>query len=301
MSKGLDKYIRRGVRTSYTSSVIGISLVLFMIGLVIGGAFEIRDFEKQTKESIQADIFFNAELNESDIKMIEIEIKQWPEFNEVYFMSPERALEVLENSGGPSREDVMGVFDDEDFTNPIPPTVVFKPKEKFATKKGMEHIKAKLLESFEGKIQEVSYDENTMKTVNQGLTQLSYILLTVAILLVLIAVAMINTTIRLSLYSKRFTIKTMQLVGATGFFISRPYILYAALQGLIATIIGMFLLVLVFYASNNFLDTYEISLSLTSFWMLFLSLLVLGIFITVLSTWFALNKYLRMSLDDLYS
>ena len=134
-----------------------------------------------------------------------------------------------------------------------------------------------------------------------GFQQFVYLLLGVALLLVVIAVAMINNTIRLALYSKRFTIKTMQLVGAKGSFIRRPFLIQAILQGVFSAIIGMFILLSVFYASNNVFDTFEITFSQNSFVILASCLLVLGIFITVLSTWFALNKYLRMSLDDLYS
>ena len=116
-----------------------------------------------------------------------------------------------------------------------------------------------------------------------------------------IAVAMINNTIRLALYSKRFTIKTMQLVGAKNGFIRRPFLFQAIIQGVLSAVFGMFLLVSVFYTSNRIFDTFEITFSQESFILLAASLLCLGIFMTVLSTWFALNKYLRMSTDDLYS
>lgn len=297
MSKNVDKYSKRGVRTSYASTIIGISLVLFMIGLILGGVLGIREFEKQVKESIRADIFFNPEMNETDIKLIEIELKQWPEFSDVYFVSPELAMQDF-GGVGTSKEEMLEILDGE---NPIPPTIVFSPIEKLADKKGMDLIRAKLMESFSSQIEEVSYDENSVKDVNMGFQQFIYLLLGVALLLVVIAVAMINNTIRLALYSKRFTIKTMQLVGAKGSFIRRPFLFQAILQGVISAIIGMFILVTVFYASNNMFDTFEITFSQGSFLILALSLLILGIFITVLSTWFALNKYLRMSLDDLYS
>ncbi len=297
MSKNVDKYSKRGVRTSYASTVIGISLVLFMIGLILGGVLGIREFEKQVKESIRADIFFNPAMNETDIKLIEIELKQWREFSDVYFVSPELAMQDF-GGVGTSKEEMLEILDGE---NPIPPTIVFSPIEKLADKKGMDLIREKLMESFSSQIEEVSYDENSVKDVNMGFQQFIYLLLGVALLLVVIAVAMINNTIRLALYSKRFTIKTMQLVGAKGSFIRRPFLWQAILQGVISAIIGMFILVTVFYASNNMFDTFEITFSQGSFLILASSLLTLGIFITVLSTWFALNKYLRMSLDDLYS
>ena len=121
------------------------------------------------------------------------------------------------------------------------------------------------------------------------------------VLLIVIAVAMINNTIRLALYAKRFTSKTMQLVGAKGSFIRRPFIVQAIIQGVLSAIFGLFLLVLVFYTSNNIFDTFEISFSRDSFVVLAGTMLTLGIFMTVMSTWFALNKYLRISIDDLYS
>ena len=297
MSKNVDKYSKRGVRTSYASTVIGISLVLFMIGLILGGVLGIREFEKQVKESIRADIFFNPAMNETDIKLIEIELKQWREFSDVHFVSPELAMQDFGGAGA-TKEEMLEIFDGN---NPIPPTIVFSPIEKLADKKGMDLIREKLMESFSIQIEEVSYNENSVKDVNMGFQQFIYLLLGVALLLVVIAVAMINNTIRLALYSKRFTIKTMQLVGAKGSFIRRPFLWQAILQGVISAIIGMFILVTVFYASNNMFDTFEITFSQGSFLILASSLLTLGIFITVLSTWFALNKYLRMSLDDLYS
>ena len=297
MSANINKYSRRGVRTSYASTVVGISLVLFMIGLILGGVVGIQGLEKQVKEDVQVDLFFSSELNEADIKLIEIELQQWAEFSEVYFVSPERAMQEFEGVGT-GKEEMMAILDGE---NPIPPTVVFKPKADFANKKGMLLIEEKLNTNFPGSIAELSYSEASLEDVNVGFQQFVYLLLGVALLLVVIAVAMINNTIRLALYAKRFTIKTMQLVGAKGGFIRRPFLFQAIIQGVLSAIFGMFLLVVVFYASNNIFDTFEITFSQESFVMLAIALLSLGIFMTVLSTWFALNKYLRMTIDDLYS
>lgn len=297
MSTKINKYSRRGVRTGYASTVVGISLVLFMIGLILGGVIGIQGLEKQVKEDVQVDLFFNSELNEADIKMIEIELQQWQEFSEVYFVSPERAMQEFEGVGT-SKEEMLAILDGE---NPLPPTVVFKPQADFANAKGMALIEEKLQSKFPGSIAEVSYSEASLEDVNVGFQQFVYLLFGVALLLIVIAVAMINNTIRLALYAKRFTIKTMQLVGAKGSFIRRPFIAQAIIQGVLSAIFGLFLLVLVFYTSNNIFDTFEISFSRDSFIVLAGAMLTLGIFMTVMSTWFALNKYLRMSIDDLYS
>jgi cell division transport system permease protein len=146
----------------------------------------------------------------------------------------------------------------------------------------------------------VNYDVSAVEDVNLGFKQIVFLILVVAALLILVAVAMINNTIRLALYARRFTIKTMQLVGATSGFIRRPFLRQAIFQGVIAGIIGMALLMTVFFAVNNILDIIEIDLSILELAVLFAALLIIGSLLTLVSTWFALNKYLRTKLDDLY-
>jgi cell division transport system permease protein len=182
----------------------------------------------------------------------------------------------------------------------LPPTVGFKPKESFATSKGMAQIQKKLLKRFPDEIDEVNYDKASVANVNLGFKQFVLLFLSVALLLIIIAVAMINNTIRLALYSKRFTIKTMQLVGATSTYIRRPFIWQAVFQGFISAFVGLAMLLTVFYGLNNILETIEISYTMESFVMLVGILILIGVIMTVISTWFALNKYLRMKLDDLY-
>ena len=296
MAVGVDKMNKRGVKTSYVSTIIGISLVLFMIGIVLGGVFALDDIQKQAKEDLQADLFFQPELNSADIKQIEQELKTWDQFSEVFYVSPERAIEEFTGEDQNS-DNILEIFEGE---NPLPPTVGVKPKSEFATEAGMKKIKKELLAAYGDRIDEVSYDENSVKSVNLGFRQVVFLIGVVALLLIVIAVAMINNTIRLALYSKRFSIKTMQLVGATSSYIRRPFLLQSVGIGIISGIIGVALLLALVYALNNIIDWISIPLSFKVFLMLLGSLIVLGIIITFISTWFALNKYLRMKLDDLY-
>ena len=296
MSKKAEDYSKKGLRTSYISTVIGISLVLFMIGLVLGGIFGLKSVQKQAKESLQGDIFFKSELNDTDIKQIEEQLNTWKEFSDVYFVSPERAIQEF-GGAGQSEKEMLSLFKGE---NPLPATIGFQPKEKYATKSGMKGIKSKLLSKFSEEIDEVNYDKSSVENVNLGFKQFAILFLSVALLLIIIAVAMINNTIRLALYSKRFTIKTMQLVGATSGHIRKPFLKQALFQGIVSAIVGLALLLTLFYALNNILETFQISYTLTSFIILITSLIAIGVFITLISTWFALNKYLRMKLDDLY-
>jgi cell division transport system permease protein len=296
MSENAEEIGKKGLKTSYISTVIGISLVLFMIGLVLGGVFGLQSVQKQAKESLQGDIFFKSEMNDADIKQVEMQLKSWSEFQSVYFVSPERAIKEF---GGENQneQEMLAIFGGD---NPLPPTVCFHPKEEFANKNGMENIKNKLFKRFKDEIDEVNYDKSTVENVNLGFRQFLLLFLSVALLLIIIAVAMINNTIRLALYSKRFTIKTMQLVGATRIYIRKPFLWQAVLQGIVSAVIGLALLLTVFYAWNNVLISFEISYSTTTYFMLVGSLIVIGVFMTFVSTWFALNKYLRMKLDDLY-
>ena len=296
MSTTAEKYSKKGVRTSYISTVIGISLVLFMIGLVLAAVFGLENVQRQAKESLQGDLFFKPEVNNADIKQIEQELKTWNQFSAVIFVSPDRAIEEFSGTDQ-SAGQILGIFEGD---NPLPATISFRPKAENASKLGMEKIKTALLKAYPDQLDEVNYDKSSVESVNIGFKQFVLLFLVVSILLITVAVAMINNTIRLALYSKRFTIKTMQLVGATSSYIRKPFLFQSIYQGLISALIGLGLLVTLFYALNNVLSTLEISFSLESFLILSLTMLIIGVVITLISTWLALNKYLRMKLDDLY-
>ena len=296
MGKNGSKINKRGVKTSYISTIIGISLVLFMIGIVLGGFFGLDDVQKQAKESLQGDLFFAPKMNPADIKQVEQELKTWNQFNEVFYVSPERAIEEFTGTDQ-NAVNILAIFDGD---NPLPPTVGFKPKAKFATSEGMKSIKDSLLLVYGDQLDEVSYDEASVQKVNLGFKQFVFLFGAVALLLILVAFALINNTIRLALYSKRFSIKTMQLVGGTSRYIRRPFLWQAIGIGIVSGIIAIALIFGLFYALNNMIDAFEISFGFQNFILLVVSLILFGIIITFISTWFALNKYLRLKLDDLY-
>jgi cell division transport system permease protein len=296
MGKNADAINKKGIRTSVVSTVIGISLVLFLIGLVLTGVMGLNTVQRQAKEDLQGDLFFKTNYNAADIKQVEQELKTWNCFAEVEFISPDRAMEEFEGADENANE-ILNIFEGE---NPLPPTINFRPKSDFATKTGMKQIKSRLLNKYSDMLAEVNYDEAAVNDVNLGFKQIAYLILVVSGLLIIIAIAMINNTIRQSLYAKRFSIKTMQLVGANSRFIRKPFIVQAIFQGFISGIIGMAMVMTVFFALNNILDIIEIDLSVLQFTFLFALLIVFGILLTGVSTWFALNKYLRTKLDDLY-
>jgi len=296
MASEVEKYNKRGLQTGYASVIVGISLVLFMLGLVIGAYFGLDNLQSSSKENVEIDLFFTPSLNDADIKLIEQELKQWEEIKSVWFVSPDRALEVFQDNEEQLNE-IKSIFDGN---SPFPPSVTFNPKSEHVSIEGLSAIKSKLLAEYPSQLAEVNYDENRVNEVNLGFLQWIYIFIAIGILLAIIAFAMINNTIRLALYSKRFTIKTMQLVGAKPGFIRKPFLWSAIGQGFLSAIIGMGLLMGVFYGLNNYMDGISVTYDLETFGLLLGSLLGIGIFISLLSTWFALNKYLRKRVDDLY-
>lgn len=296
MSKKAEKYSSRGLRTSYISTTVGVSLVLFMISLIMGGQFGFDAIQKQAKESLQADIFFMPDVNDAEKKKIEQELKTWNEFSEVLYISQERAIEELAGSGQDPKE-ILEILDGE---FPIDANITFMPKEEFATVEGMRSIKLRLEKEYANRILEVSYQESSVEDVNLGFKQFVFLFGLIGLLLILIAVAMINNTIRLALYSKRFSIKTMQLVGGTSGYIRRPFIFQAVGIGLISGIVAMALFTGLIYVLNQLMETIQISFPIEILAIFFAVLILLGILLTVISTWFALNKFLRMKLDDLY-
>ena len=296
MEKKVEKYNKRGVRTSYVSTVIGISLVLFMMGLVIGGVLGLETIQRNAKDSLQVDVFFLPNTSITSIKQIEQELKTWDKFKEVFYVSPEGAIEEF-SGGGQNAKEILSIFDGE---NPLPPTLGFRPKAMYANKPGMLKIKKQLLTVYGDEVEEVSYEEASVKSVNLGFKQFVYLIGVISLLLIIVAVAMINNTIRLALYSKRFTVKTMQLVGATNAYIRRQFLFQAIIQGIVSSIIGLALLAGLFYALNNVLESVEIKFDEYSFILLISSILSIGLVITFVSTWLALDKFLRMKLDDLY-
>lgn len=296
MANGVDQYKRRGLQTGYLSVVVGISLVLFMLGLVIGTYFGLEHTQKSAKENVQIDLFFNPQLNNSDIKLVAQELKNWDHIKTVWFVSPERALEVFQSN----EKEAQAIKEIYGGKSPFPPSVTFNPRSNIVSKEGLAQLKTKILEDYPEQVIEVNYDQNRVKQVNLGFLQWVYLFIAIAGLLAIIAFAMINNTIRLALFSKRFTIKTMQLVGAKSSFIRRPFMLTSILQGFLSAIIGMALILGVFYAIKRYMNIIGAAYDLKTFLILFLILIIIGVVISLFSTWFALNKYLRRKLDKLY-
>jgi len=292
----IEKYNRRGVKTSYVATIIGVSLVLFIVSIIFGGGFAIQSIQKQAKENLQVDIFFKFGYSDADIKQIEQELRTWEYFKEIKYIDSDQAIRELSGLNN-DHTAITAILGDQMI---IPTNISFHPKEEYANLAEIQKIKDTLLEAYPEEIDEIHYSEESIADVNLGFKRFVVLFVLIAVLLIFVAIAMINNTIRLALFSQRFLIKTMQLVGATSRYIRSPFLAKAILQGIVSAILGLALFLLLIYVVNNVLEIIDIVLPLDLLLMLFACILVLGMLISYIATWSALNKYLRMEINDLY-
>ncbi len=285
---------RKGVKTAYVSTIVGIVLVLTILGLSSWVVLGINNLNDSKKEELEIDLFFNQTVNEVELKIIETELAQQSYVAKAFYRSSDEAWEITKEIIGESALDII------DGENPIDQSVIINLKKEYVNIDSMKVIEAELLQMYDGRINEVSYREEAFSEVNVNMKKVVYFILFFGGLLLIVAIGMINNTIRLALYSKRFTIKTMQLVGATPRFIRRPFIWQAigqgVLSGLIAGAMVFGFLILIEQFMPNVIYMTDIKL----FFIVLAGIVLFGILITVISTSLALKKYLRIKLDRLY-
>jgi cell division transport system permease protein len=285
---------KKGLRTAYISTVIGIVMVLFITGLVSWFVLGLNHLKNNKIESFEIDLFFEKSVSDVELGVIEQEIAAKHYVSSASYRSSEEAWEILSEEVGDS---ALTVIDNE---NPLNQSIIMTLKKDYFSLDSLAWIETELQAAYPEQLTEVSYRKEDFQEVNTSLQKMVYFVLLIALMLLFIAIGMINNTIRLSLYSKRFLIKTMQLVGATPGFIRKPFILSAIGQALISGLIaGCMVLGFLFLLERYdpiFLDMTDIRI----FLIVMVGIVLLGIIITVLSTYFALRKYLRLNLDNLY-
>ena len=291
MAKQEEKYYRKRLQSSYITTVVSIALVLFMLGLLGLIILHAKKLSDYVKENIGFSIIMKDNVKDAGIiKLQKILDAQVYVKSTKYITKEEAAKEFAAELG-------------EDFTtflgfNPLLPTIEVRFKAEYANNDSLAVIKKKILE--DSNVKEVFYQESLVDVVNKNVSKISFILLGFSLLLLVIAIALINNTIRLSVYSKRFLIRSMQLVGATRSFISRPFILVGILQGIIGSIITIFLLIGVIYLAQRELPELVSLHDIDMFLSLFGMVILLGILISWLSNYFAVRKYIRLKTDSLY-
>jgi cell division transport system permease protein len=194
----------------------------------------------------------------------------------------------------------------EDFStildyNPLPDGIYFYPKTEYVHSDSLENIARDIKEGQNtGLVSDVSYPKELVSNMNTNLRNISLIILGIAVILSIVVIFLIDNTIRLAMFSNRFLIKTMQMVGATRQFISRPLTIRAIVNGAISAGIAILLIYILIVVAENLIPWLKVVRSSSNLWLLFLALMLIGITITFFSTYRSVSKYLRMKLDELY-
>jgi cell division transport system permease protein len=278
-------------KTIYISTIFSIALVLLMLGMLGLMLVHAKNLSNYVKENIVLNIIVDEGAKETDILAFKKELDSEVAIKQTQYVNKEVAQHNLTKDLGEDFVTFLGY-------NPLLSTIDVYLKADYANNQNIDALRKKIEKN--PLVKEVVYQSSLIDMVNKNISTISLIVLGFAIILLVIAIALINNTIRLAIFSQRFLIKSMQLVGATKNFIRKPFILMAMLHGIIAAFIAIIILLgLLIYAQKE-LGEIKILENYTEFGFVLLALLAIGIFITSISTWFAVSRYLRLKLYDLY-
>ncbi len=291
MSSSYDKFQKRRLISSYFSVVLSVFLVLFLLGML--GLFIInsKKLADDFRENIAMTVFFKNEANDTIIKSFDAELKRAPFLKTFEYVSKEAAAK--------QHTDIIG----EDFVtflgeNPLQNSFDIHLKADYVYKDSIAKVESQLRRN--PMVSDIVYDKQLVNLVNDNIKKVSMWILIISGFFTVIAVLLINSSLRLSIHSNRFIIKTMQMVGATKDFIRKPFLMRSIKLGMIGAGLAILALIgVLIYLENNFPDLGLLDDQLLIALVL-LSVFGLGILITWLSTYFATQRFLNLRTDDLY-
>lgn len=276
---------------SRLTSVISISLVLFLIGLVFLIGMLGNKLSVYVKENISFSIVLKDNQKETDIKRMQKSLNALPFIKSTEYISKEQAAQELEEELGENPETFLGF-------NPLQASIEVKLKSDYANPDSLSLVENKI-KSYTS-VSEILYRKDMMEMVDSNMKRVTIILLGLAGVLMLISFVLISNTIKLLIYSKRFLIHTMKLVGATPAFIRGPFVRYNIVSGIFASILAILMLTGVLFLLQRELDGFFNVIDMKSLLIVYGALFMLGITLSVVATIAAVNKYLRMNVDKLY-
>ena len=291
MGSSYNKFKKRRLIMSYFSVVLSVFLVLFLLGILGLFILKSKKLSDDFKEEIAMTVFFKDEANDSVINAFKDELKAAPFVKKSIYVTKEQAAKM--------HTDIIG----EDFmtflgANPLQNSFDINLKAAYIVNDSIQKIENRLRTNL--MVSDIVYDKQLVNLVNDNIKKVSFWILVVSGVLTLIAVLLINSSMRLSIYSNRFIIKTMQMVGATKSFIRKPFIWRSIKLGIIGSVLAVLALVgTLFYLDTNYptLGLLEDQLIIG---LVLLAVIVVGILITWISTFFATQRFLNLRTDDLY-
>ena len=285
---------KRRVAGSYFMSLMSITLVLFLLGVFALLMMHARKLSNYLKENIGFEVVMNGNVKEARIMQLQQELEAMPAVKSAEYVSKEEAIRRLSEDLG---EDFLQWLGNEE--NPLLPSIDVRFNAEWTHPDSLAHFQQRLSENKD--VKEVYYQKSLVDQVHRNVNRIGLVLIVLSAAMLFVAIALIRNTIRLSIYSKRFLVRSMQLVGATRSYIRRPFVRKGVLQGFIGAVLADMLLALSLYAlmtrlpELTFVEDYTIIIGI------FVGILLLGVLLGGLSTRLALRKYLNADVDRLYA
>jgi len=285
---------KRRVAGSYFMSLMSITLVLFLLGVFALLMMHAQKLSNHLKENIGFEVVMNSNVKEDRILQLQSELDAMPAVKSTEYITKEEAIRRLSDDLG---EDFLQWLGNEE--NPLLPSIDVRFNADWANNDSINLLQAQLMKNKD--IKDVYYQKSLVNLINQNVNRIGIALIIASLVLLIIAITLIRNTIRLSIYSKRFLVRSMQLVGATPAYIRRPFIRNGITQGFFGALLADAFLALLLYGLTNrlpeltFVQDYKIIVGI------FVGVIILGILLGGLSTRLALRKYLHADIDQLYA
>ena len=282
------------VAGSYFLSLMSIALVLFLLGLFALLMMHAQKLSNHLKENIGFEIVMNSNVKEDNILRLQQELEAMPSVKSTEYIPKEEAIRRLSEDLG---EDFLQWLGNEE--NPLLPSIDVRFNADWANNDSLTVIQAQLLKNKD--VKEIYYQKSLVDLINQNVNRIGIALMVASLILLIIAITLIRNTIHLSIYSKRFLVRSMQLVGATPAYIRRPFIRSGVLQGFFGALLADAFLALLLYGLTKRLPELTFVQDYTIIIGIFVGIIILGILLGGLSTRLALRKYLHADVDRLYT
>lgn len=273
------------------TSILSIALVLFLMGLICLMGLLGNKLSIYVKENMSFSVMLKDDIKDLDIKRMQKSLDALPFIKSTEYISKEQAAKELEEELGEKPETFLGF-------NPLQASIEVKLRSQYANPDSLKMIEHKI-QSYSS-VSELLYRRDMMEMVQHNMKRIGFVLLGLVAALTVISFVLISNTIRLLIYSKRFLIHTMQLVGASPGFIRAPFIRYNVVSGIVAAVIAICMLTGVLYYLQSELTGFIQILDVPTMLIVYGAVLAMGIILSVCATYISVNKYLKMSFDKLY-
>ena len=291
MASSFDQYQKRKLISSYFSVVISIALVLFLLGCLGLLVLNAKKLADHFREQVVVTIYLNDSAKEVEVNQLQKSLAMADYTKEAKYVSKEEAAQIVKSDIGEDFMEFLG-------TNPLQNSIDVYLKADYVTNETLDGISAEL--SSKAFIEDIKYDNDLVEIMNNNVKKITIWVLILSAVFTLIAVLLINSSIRLAVYSKRFIIKTMQMVGATKRFIRRPFVSKSIQLGIIGAVVALIGMSVVLYYLDRTFPQLELLQKPILIGALFAGVFLLGILITWISTFIATQRFLNLKTDQLY-